>query len=287
MFVFIFIISGVFEYKIKQQFNYTKFITSLQKSTNNGYFPIEEFGDYVDQEYPIVFQKDENTYNAFSFSDITSFLYNRYISTRTISVMINAKTKNSIHLRKSLAYKLLLYERTSSVFEDNDIDQIIFRFYYYEYRYFYYYQFVYTYYYDTKMKHMLIHGGPEKDKLKEYYYKADSSIADQNLTAMARGLNLPKDTLLKYMQPDGGIKLPDSLNKKIENDTIKTSFSLQLPSLSFSTIPFENVKPEGMFGITYPIIRNKMINYFEPINNEYDIYALRNNTINNRLLEYR
>ena len=287
IFVFILITSGIVEYKLKQQFNIPKFITTLQKSTNYGYYPIDAFGDYLDQEYPIIFQKDENTYNTFSFSNMASFFYNRYIPTRTISVMLNTKTKNSIRLRQLLAYKLLLYERTSSIFEDNDIDQIIFRFYYYEYKYFYYYQYVYTYYYDTKMRQILIHGGPEKEKLKEYYFKVDSSIADQNLTAMARGLNLPKDTLLKYMQKNGGIKLPDSLNKKITSDTIKTSFSLQLPSLSFSIIPFENVKPEIMFGVTYPIIRTKMINFIEPLNNEYSIYSLRNNTINNRLFEYR
>lgn len=287
MFVFIFIVSGVVEYTFKQKFNFTEFISTVQKSTNDGYYPIDVFGDYIDQEYPIVFQKDENTYNAFSFSDVTSFIYNRYISTRTISVMINSNTKNSINLRRLLAYKLLLYEKTSSILDDNDIDQIIFHFYYYEYKYFYYYQYLYTYYYDTKVKHTFIHGGPEKEKLMEFYIKTDSAIVDQNLEAMARGLNLPKETLTKYMQKDGGIKLPDTLNQKIKNDSIVTSFTLQLPSLSLNTIPFENVEPEVFFGITYPIIRNKMINFYKPQYNEYYIYALRNNTINNRLFEYR
>lgn len=283
---FIFVMSGVLEYKFKQQFNFSKFFTSVINSSNNGYYPIEIFGDYMDQEYQFVFQNDENTYNAISLSDPNSLFHKRYLSTRTISIMINSKTKNSIMQRKELLYKLLSYEKYSSVEDRKNVDQIIFNLYYYEYKYFYYYQYVYTYYYDTKSPNLLINGGPDMIKLKRYYYFADSAIVEQYWNAIAQKLKLTKTELSKYIQNNGEIKLPDYIYSKIKNDTLTTKFKPIIPEMDVSIIPLEKVHPNISFQLSYPFVRGKMILFQKVINENTSIYYLRDNSIINKMLGY-
>jgi hypothetical protein len=276
--VYFFLLTGVFEFEAKKYFNYERVIYTIRNAVNTNYFPIEVFGDYLDQSNSFVAQKDENTGDIISMSRVSSFIQSNYLSRRTISVIINEKTKNSIYLRKMLVYKLLKYGVFSLSHEGKYVDQIKFQLFYYKTSYLYMYKYIYTYYYDVKMPSLLVHGGPEKEQLMNYYHLFDSAIIGQKIGALSQALNLSPGQFKKYLQKDGSFKPPDSILRKIKNG-ITVKYTIKPPEFNVKLISFDKVKPIVGLWIPYPLTQAQMVDIYNTIDSDKELYTERDRSL--------
>jgi hypothetical protein len=282
---FIFIVCGAIEFNVGKYFNYDLLTQKTPSILNKGYYPVEIFSDYTDPENPEIITYDEYKNNTFSFSDIFSLILNENVSTRTIAAIINKNTFNSIALRKELAEMLLEYEWSYSSFDNENIEQIIFKLFYNDFESFYTIQYVYTYYFDIKKPELRIHGGPDRQELIKYYHAIDSSYTEAYLSRIASATKISRDIVNRIYLYNDTSNIPDSILNIIKkcSDTIEMSdSSYNIPS---RILYFNDIKPSKCLFVYYPFKKVNTMQVNDASNPEDSVFDIRDNSILNRIKE--
>jgi hypothetical protein len=236
--------STVIEYKIISIFNFKDEINKLNASYNQGYFPIEIFGNYILGNS--VFVKYEYTNKVVTPSDIGSYIFNRNLLQRQIVAIINDETVRNTKKRQDLCAKLLYYSYMNP-FDAIGRDVMQTRIVLVnlkEYNPFADLQSSFTYYYDDKLPVHGIYGGYNLDTLTNFYLKANENYFNTYLNELSISLNISKDSIKKYMSEEGVLTLPEHLAKKAKDTTVVIDMKDVIPNLPiFPTVKFQDVEP--------------------------------------------
>ncbi|HEV7333140.1 MAG TPA: hypothetical protein VGN63_19045 [Flavisolibacter sp.] len=243
------IVTTLIEFKINQHFSIATFNEEI-KNIGKGYFPIEVFGNYLDINVTSV--KVENTNRIVTPSEPSSFIMNMQLPQRQIVAFINEKVKKDHNERKKLCSLLLNYSYSNPWTYSDAMQTKFVLVNVKRVNLFASIQTIYTYYYDDKTPIHSFYGGYNPDSLSKYYEKIQRDYFDSYISILSKELELPQDTVLKYMNENGSLVLPEGIKVKVTNKKIPLSFKAEIGGTAFTTVLFENVEPIQFVQLNFP-----------------------------------
>ena len=210
-----------------------------------GYYPKDTFNNYTYWQI----EKFEENNTIFTFSDSLCIFQDRFLKQKKIIASINKETFENENRRYILCYLLIHYSEINDSINNvySQIDQTKIVLVHSEpYTYFGNKVVTYTYYYDNKNPKESIYGGIRLDSLLSYYKRQLTFCEEYRIQTVAN-IHHIDDLQIKKIIQNGG-----KLSFSKEEDSILANKRVALEPLLVRTIPFGDVKPEGIIWINFP-----------------------------------
>lgn len=241
---------------ISFKYNLGDYISLINKEVKQKfileYFPKDDLGNFTASDW--IISKTEKTNKVVSLGVPSSLVYNDYLLQKTILTTINKKSFDNISLRKIFCKKLIYYSNRYNYSNNISPDQTqIILFYRERKSFFIYYTGILKYFYEDKMGSIGVTGGVDKNNLQEYYQTTEANYIKQFYTAVGKALEIPTDTMLKYIDEEGNISFPNWIQEKITaNGKKKIPFDFKADPPNPKIIKFEDVQPYEWVNVSTP-----------------------------------
>ncbi|MBO9571304.1 MAG: hypothetical protein J7497_03725 [Chitinophagaceae bacterium] len=236
--------SSVIEFKVLEKINFSKFISEINSSVNQGYFPPEVFDSYTSSRGILVSYQYTN--KILTPSDASSFVLNRNLLQRQIVAIVNDNVFKDGSKRK-LFCMLLVYYSYLNPFNDNLYDVMQTRITLLNVKArspFFDVQSAYTYYFDDKQPVHGVYGGYQPDTLYNFYQKTQERYYNAYVSSLSRTFSIPRDSIIKYLDDEGQLVLPETFEAHAKDTMMIMDTKEYLPKVpTFPVVPFDSVQP--------------------------------------------